>query len=148
MRLQEIMETTVDTVRPDEAAERAWERMRQRRIHHLVVTQGPDIIGVVSERDLGGRNGGRLRQSSSVRDLMTSPVVTARPTTTVRQAANLMRGRSVGCLPVVDGKRLAGLVTVTDLLDLIGRGAERPVATTKRWVLARRGARRRSYTRR
>ena len=148
MRLQEIMETVVDTVGPDEAAQQAWERMRQRRIHHLVVTRGTDILGVVSERDLGGRGGARLRQSSSVSDLMTSSVVTAKPTTTVRQAANLMRGRSVGCLPVVDGKRLAGIVTVTDLLDLIGKGTERPVAKPKRWVLARRGPRQKAFPRR
>jgi CBS domain-containing protein len=57
----------------------------------------------------------------------------------VRRAANLMRGRSVGSLIVMDKKgRLAGIVTVADLLDAIGRGVERPVVATKRPPLSHR----------
>ena len=147
MRLQELMETSVDTARADEPAQQAWERMRLDRIHHLVVTSGADVVGVVSERDLGGRNGARIRVGRSVGDLMTRTVVVATPETTVRQAANLMRGRSVGCLPVMSGNRLAGIVTVTDLLELLGKGAERPVAESKRWVMAGRGHRRKPFAR-
>jgi predicted transcriptional regulator len=44
---------------------------------------------------------------------------------TVRQAATLMRGWSIGCLPVVDGQGLVGIVTVSDLLGLIARGEAR-----------------------
>lgn len=139
MRLQQIMETSVDTVAPNEPAQQAWDRMRLTRTHHLVVTQGNAVVGVLSERDLGGRNGGALRDGRSVADLMTGTLVVATPNTTVRQAANLMRGRSVGCLPVMDGNRLAGIVTVTDLLELLGKGSERPVATATRWTLATRG---------
>jgi acetoin utilization protein AcuB len=87
---------------------------------------------VVSERDLGGRNGSALRAGKSVADLMTPRAVTADPRAPVRQAANLLRGRSIGCLPIVDGDRLVGIVTLTDLLDLIGRGYERPVERTRR----------------
>jgi CBS domain-containing protein len=60
----------------------------------------------------------------------------------VREAANLMRGRSIGCLPVLDGRKLVGIVTVTDLLELLGRGAERPMARGRRAVMAGRGHRR------
>jgi hypothetical protein len=51
------------------------------------------------------------------------------------------RGRSICCLPVVEKDRLVGIVTTTDLLDLIGRGAERPIPKTRRWVLKDRGPR-------
>jgi CBS-domain-containing membrane protein len=57
----------------------------------------------------------------------------------VREAANLMRGHRAGSLPVVDGGKLVGIVTVWDFLDLIGRGADRPVAHAERWVLNNRG---------
>ena len=60
---------------------------------------------------------------------------------TVREAANLLRGRSIGCLPVFDGDQLAGIVTTSDLLELIGRGVERPVAESTRWTLGRRPSR-------
>jgi acetoin utilization protein AcuB len=77
---------------------------------------------------------------------MTSPVVTARPETTLRQAANLLRGRTIGCLPVLEEGRLLGIVTTTDLLELIGRGAERPVAKSRRFILKGRGPRRKSVS--
>jgi len=57
----------------------------------------------------------------------------------VREAANLMRGHGVSCLPVFNGRRLKGIVTVVDLLELIGRGTERPVRTVERLVLKDRG---------
>ena len=51
---------------------------------------------------------------------------------TVRQAANLMRGRGIGCLAVVDDDKPIGIGTITDVLELIGRGVERPVEQGKR----------------
>ncbi len=44
----------------------------------------------------------------------------------------------------MEGKKVVGIVTTTDLLDLVGRGAERPVATSERWVLKDRGPRKRA----
>jgi CBS domain-containing protein len=137
MRLSEIMAAMVETVPPDLPADIAWELLRRRRIHHLVVTAGHQVVGVISERDLGGRSGASIRQGRTVADLMTTGAVTATPTTTVKQAANLLRGRSIGCLPVVRGARLIGIITVSDLLELIGRGAARPVVRRPRPVLTR-----------
>jgi signal-transduction protein with cAMP-binding, CBS, and nucleotidyltransferase domain len=96
-------------------------------------------VGVVSERDLGGRRGASLIRDRRVSEVMTSPAVTASPTTTLRRAANLMRGRSIGCLPVVEAGRLRGIVTVSDILEEVGRGSERPVQVGKRWTLRHRG---------
>jgi acetoin utilization protein AcuB len=143
MRLVDLMETEVDRIRPDRSADEAWNQMQLRRIHHLVVMDGSELVGVISDRDLGGRRGQALRRDRTVRDLMTPHVVSAAPTTTVREAANLMRGRTIGCLPVFDKVRLVGIVTTTDLLELIGRGSERPVAESRRWTMKGRGPRRR-----
>jgi acetoin utilization protein AcuB len=145
MRLDEIMETAVDTIGLEAPAELAWERMRLGRVHHLVVMNGRAVAGVISDRDLGGVRGRRLREGHLVGELMTANIVTAAPTTTVREAANLMRGRSIGCLPVLDKGSLRGIVTVTDLLSLIGRGAERPVARAQRAVMRGRGQRRKPF---
>ena len=68
--------------------------------------------------------------NSTVADLMTAPAVTVEPTTTVRQAANVMRGRSIGCLVVVESGHAIGIVTVSDLLELVGRGLDRGAVTT------------------
>jgi CBS domain-containing protein len=141
MRLEEIMTREVQTVAPEDSADAAWERLWRARIHHLVVMEGGRVVGVISDRDLGGARGQRLRNGCSVADLMSAQVVAAEPSTTVRQAANLMRGRSIGSLPVLANGRLKGIVTISDLLALVGRGQERPARRGTRWTLRDRGPR-------
>jgi CBS domain-containing protein len=148
MRLQEIMSTRVVTIGPDKPAELAWSRMQGREIRHLVVTDKERLVGVVSERDLGGRNGERIRKNRAVRDLMTPEVASAVPETTLRQAANLMRGRLIGCLPVVEQGRVVGIVTATDVLDELGRGFARPGAPRTRLARPKASARARGAARR
>jgi acetoin utilization protein AcuB len=131
MRAAEIMTKDVQTVPASMPAAQAWELMRRKRIHHLVVAAGSEIVGVLSERDAGGRSGSSLRARSSVAGLMTTAVVTVAPDATIRKIANLMRGRTIGCVPVVQGRRLMGIVTISDLLDLLGRGVGRPAKATR-----------------
>jgi CBS domain-containing protein len=143
MRLQDIMSTDVKTVTPSVTVGAARNLMRLDGIHHLLVVDDRRIVGVVSDRDLGGRVGARrgYADKSPMADVMSEHVVTVPADATVRQAANLMRGRGIGCLAVVDDDKPIGIVTITDLLELIGRGVERPVERSERRTLARRGAR-------
>lgn len=138
MRVGEVMTRKVETVAASESAERALSRMRTRRIRHLVVMRGKKLVGVVSDRDVG------FAKDRTVEDVMTAHAVSATADMTVRKAANLLRGRGIGCLPVMEGGDLVGIVTTTDLLEQIGRGSERPVSKGKRWVLKGRGPRRKS----
>lgn len=132
MRALEIMTTEVQTVSPAMSAEQAWQIMSQQGIRHLVVTRGRDVVGVLSARDAGGRSGASVRSGRTVEELMTSPVATVAPTDTVRTIAKAMRGRTIGCVPVVDRSRLVGIVTLSDLLDLLGRGIDRPAKPARR----------------
>ncbi|MGE0450629.1 MAG: CBS domain-containing protein [Vicinamibacterales bacterium] len=138
MRVQDVMTTNVHTVTPTTDAAVAWDLMRAKGVHHLVVARGASVVGLLSDRDAGSRRGAALRAGRLVSDLMTDRVVAVEPTTTVRKAANLMRGRSIGSLVVTSRGRIVGIVTVADLLELIGRGVERPVAATTRWTLKHR----------
>ncbi len=132
MRLQEIMTRKVATIAPDEAAAVAWSRMRERRIRHLVVTERKRLVGVISDRDLGGASGAKIRRNRAVRELMMPKAASAAPGTTLRQAANLMASRRIGSLPVVERGRVVGIVTATDVLDELGRGAIRPQVGARR----------------
>ena len=125
MRVYEVMSKHVETVKPAVRASEAKTRMRQKKIHHLVVTQGAELQGVVSERDLGGPKLPKVLGTWTVGDLMTSPVVTVTTRTPIRRAAALMKGRSIGSLVVTSQNgKVAGIVTVADLLALLARIAE------------------------
>lgn len=147
MRLQEIMSKSVETIPYDHPAELAWERMKQQRIHHLVVMRGHEVVGVLSSEDLGGAQGEYHRRDQIVSDMMSPRPVTASPQTTVREAANLLRGRSIGCLPIMEKEKLVGIVTVTDLLELIGRGTSREAPKGEGPTMKRRGPRRKAIRR-
>jgi acetoin utilization protein AcuB len=141
MRIQDVMRRKVETIPAALPAEAAVEHMRNKRIRHLVVQRDGELAGVLSDRDvLALAPGEALR----VEDVMSTPVVSATAGMTLRRAANLLRGRSIGCLPVLDEGRLVGIVTTSDLLERIGRGSERPVARGPRWILKGRGPRRKS----
>jgi acetoin utilization protein AcuB len=131
MHVQEVMTEKVRTVPADTPVEQAWSLMKTDGIHHLVVTDGRRIVGVLSDRD-GGRPTGSRREVTTVQELMTKPVITIAPDATIRQAANVMRGRTIGCLPVTRGGRLVGIVTTSDLLEAVGGGVDRPSRQSRR----------------
>ncbi len=136
MRVYEVMSKSVETVQPQIAASEAKTRMRNRKIRHLVVTRGGQLQGIVSERDLGGAKLPKTLGKWTVADLMTSPVVTVTSRTPVRRAAAMMKGRSIGSLVVTSQNgNVAGIITVSDLLDLIAR---QPPQLSKHEVTERR----------
>ena len=145
MRVQDVMTADVETIAPTATADAAWERMRLSGFHHLIVTRGSEVLGVLSDRDIGGRRGASLRANHTVTDLMSAPAVCVAPDTTVRRAANLMRGRSLGCLVVTANNRVTGIVTASDLLELLGRGALQPSPTARRWTLKHRAPHRKQH---
>jgi acetoin utilization protein AcuB len=118
MKVSEIMTSGVQTVGPATPAINARERMRTKRIHHLLVKKGGKLVGVLSARDLGRARCGRATRRL-VADVMTPYVVTVTPDTSVYRAATLMRGQSIGSLIVVDRGRAVGIVTAADLLERI-----------------------------
>jgi len=126
MRLGELMQRRVMTIDSQASASVAWSQMKRNRIRHLVVTSDSELAGVISERDLGGPHGEEARKGRSVEELMSPRIVSGTPRMTLGEAANLMRGRIIGSLPVLEGGNLVGIVTATDVLDELGRAATRP----------------------
>ena len=137
------MSRDIKTIWPTASISEARNAMRMSGVRHLLVLDGRWVAGVVSDRDLGVRVAakGARTEGLTVNDVMTSSVVTASPEATIRQAANQLRGQLIGCLVVMEGAKPLGIVTTTDLLDLLGRGAERPVERTTRRTLSARGPR-------
>jgi CBS domain-containing protein len=122
MKLRQIMSAPVLTVTGSEPASDALARMRDARVRHAVVVSDGRVIGVVSDRDLGGARGGVVRRGRTVRDLMNDPGVAptvAGPETSVAEAALLLREQRIGCIPVVDCGGLVGIVTRGDVLSAL-----------------------------
>jgi acetoin utilization protein AcuB len=136
MRLKDVMSRKGQTIGGRESLDHARTLMRTHGIHHLVVVDGRSVVGLVTDEAL---QRGSAEGIARVEDVMFRHVLTGTPQLTVREAANLMRGRAVGALPIFDKQRLVGIVTVSDLLELLGKGAERPVRSNRRWTLRDRG---------
>ena len=120
MKLSDILDAHPITASPNESAGVAWERMQAKGVDHLVVLAGDRVVGILSRHDLCGPAGGtHRRMGRRVADLMRRDVVTATPATSVRRASARMRRRGVGCLPIVVGGSLVGVVTVSRLLVVL-----------------------------
>jgi len=100
------------------------EAIRAMAAHHvgaLLVMQAESLRGIVSERDYARKVIllGRSSADTPVRDIMTSPVITVSPDTTVHACMQLMTDRRVRHLPVVEAARVVGMVSIGDLVKAV-----------------------------
>ena len=110
MLVETIMTTPVITVFPNDTIPEALDLARAKHIRHLPVVEDGKLWGIVSDRDL------RTNDGATVREVMTSMVHMVHPLDPVDEAARLMYEHKIGCLPVVRGAQLVGIVTETDIL--------------------------------
>lgn len=108
------MSRSVVSVRPADTVAIARDRLRTHQIHHLLVMSDGQVVGVLAFRDLAGKGDDQL-----VSDLMTREVATIDAESTLRRAASLMIRSTTGCLPVVEGGAVAGIITTTDLMRVL-----------------------------
>jgi CBS domain-containing protein len=122
--IDRIMTAKVTTVSPETTILDAWRIMVARRFRHLPIVQGGRPVGIVSDRDLlretspfgGGQVEDTAAALTAVSRIMKRRVLTATPDTSVREAARVMFENRIGSMLVVDGERLAGIVTRSDVL--------------------------------
>lgn len=127
MKLSEIMTTEVVTIGPDDGFDVALALFDQYPFRHLPVVHQDALVSLLSRRDLSVATGwrhpkNRLRgpqEPGRIRDIMRDRVVTLTPDHGVEAAASMMVGKRVGAIPILQGTRLVGLVTGSDILGAI-----------------------------
>jgi CBS domain-containing protein len=127
VKVKEMMTKEVFTLESHHALTLADEIMSFERIRHLPVLEEGRVVGVVSQRDLfrsalaaalGYRQRAyrMLRRTITVAEVMCAPAITVSPDAMVKEAARVMLEQKIGCLPVVEGHTLVGIITETDIL--------------------------------
>jgi acetoin utilization protein AcuB len=137
MRASSSMTRNVLVVPPQLGLDAAYEIMVKRRIRHLPVVQGGELVGILSDRDVllvarPGPDGTPRLPRDPVAGAMSTGTITCEPTTSVRELVRVMTEQKIDAIPVLSGSgRLVGLVTSTDLLLLLlERDEARPLPFT------------------
>jgi len=122
----QFMSTDLFTVSPDDLIDLAASVMDWRHIRHVPVEHEGRLVGLVTHRGLLRMmsNGSRYQRDGdpiTVRDVMIANPVTVSPDTSSLEAIDIMRANRLGCLPVVDGNHLVGIVTSYDFLAASAR---------------------------
>ena len=109
------------SIQPDASILQAIEKMAQKEVGALLVMESDRLAGIITERDYARRVAleGRSSRDSQVRDIMSTRVLCARPEQTVQECMALMSDKRARHLPVVDHKKVIGLVSIGDLVKNI-----------------------------
>lgn len=132
--VRDIMTAEVTTLGRNDSLLLAKDIMNLGRVRHFPVIDDDEVVGVVSQRDLykaslgsvmkyGEKAQRTFLEGIAVKEVMVDPL-TIPPEASVQEAARLMLENKIGCLPVLDGAQLVGIVTETDMLQLVAEMAE------------------------
>jgi CBS domain-containing protein len=130
MLVRDIMTTDLTTLREDEALLDATLIFARAGCRHIPILSGKKLVGIVTERDLKhytpsilsgipAAEYNRLMESTPLSKIMTRDPATIEPGKTVSEAVQILYDRRIGCLPVVEDGELRGIVTTTDMLNLL-----------------------------
>jgi acetoin utilization protein AcuB len=128
MKVSEMMHKDVVTAAPNMSLAQVQRLMRDKRIRHIPVVSNRRLVGIVTDRDLRdaspspattlSRGEINYRMDTTPIDTcMSRDVVCVQPDTDMVQAARILLERKFGCLPVVEGTQLVGIITEIDCLQ-------------------------------
>lgn len=117
LKVEDVMVKEVITIDENSTVKEAADIMNKFEIGCLIAVRKGKAMGILTERDLLKRvvAEGKDATETKVKDIMTSPLVVAEPAMDLGEAVKLMFQMKIKKLPVVDGKKLVGLVSLTDI---------------------------------
>jgi CBS domain-containing protein len=122
------MAEKIVTISADDSLSTVEDIMTLGRVRHMPVVRRGALVGVVSHRDLlraslsnliefGNEQRRAFLQVVEINRVMSAPPIVIGPDATPEEAAQVMADQKIGCLPVVEGEKLVGMLTETDLLS-------------------------------
>jgi CBS domain-containing protein len=123
-------------VTPETTLRDALKLMAAKNIGAVVVLDGHDVVGIISERDYARRvvTSESLSLDDPVRTVMTAPVYYVEPDNTVEECMNLMTAKHFRHLPVMTGQDLVGLVSIGDVVKQILSEKEREIESLEDYI--------------
>ena len=117
LKVEDVMVKEVITIDENATVKEAAEVMNKFEIGCLIAIRKGKAMGIITERDLLKRVVADAKDANKtkVKDIMSSPLVVVEPTMDLEEAVKLMFQMKIKKLPVVDGKRLVGLISLTDI---------------------------------
>ncbi len=117
LKVEDVMVKEVITIDENVTVKEAVEVMNKFEIGCLIAVKKGKAVGIITERDLLKRVIAKALDANKTRvsEVMSSPLVVVEPSTDLEEAVKLMFQMKIKKLPVVEGKRLAGLVSLTDI---------------------------------
>jgi len=133
VKVSEVMtEATVTDSAGDTLAEAARKMWKQQTGSLLVIDEGGDLIGIITERDiLRAAATATTLDSATVAEVMSKDLTTVNPSTTLREAAKLMADNWIRHLPVVDGGKVVGIISQRDLSGVLAEALNEPETLTQ-----------------
>jgi len=126
MRISDVMTEAAVTDRPDDTLQQAAGKMREQQTGSLLVLDGQDLVGIVTERDVLKAVATATPLDTPVSEVMSKDLITVEPGTSLREAARIMTERWIRHLPVLQGGRLVGIVSQRDLAGVLAGALNEP----------------------
>jgi CBS domain-containing protein len=115
--VKDMMQKQIVSIDASLTVKEASKVMDSTGVSCLVITREKIPVGILTERDFVTKITSQDKSSStSVQNVMSSPLITATPTDTAKKLAEIMKEKNIHKIPVVEGDRLVGIVTATDLI--------------------------------
>ena len=124
------------SVAPDAPVLEAIKEMAEHGVGALLVMQGEKLLGVVSERDYARKVilKGRSSNETDVSQIMSAPVLTVRPDQSVNDCMRIMTENRVRHLPVVEGERVVGVLSIGDLVRTLVEEQQQTIAQLEQYI--------------
>jgi len=131
VKVSEIMTNAAVIDQSDDTLTEAARKMWNQQTGSLLVMDGDDLVGILTERDIlkAVAAGARLDEVR-ISEVMTKDIITVGPQTTLREAAKNMADRWIRRLPVVDGGKVVGVISQRDLAGVLAGALNEPEALT------------------